>query len=1062
MDQQLPALPQGVADVERIANEGRADDALALARRLLEQAHAEPAADVPNARAVNRLGAFFSDRNFDTEARRGCELALELLAASQQRADALLAGIHNNLGQLDNRAGDLEAAERHLEAALSLRRDGDGAHPAEHAFTADNLGAVLTRLGRLDRAEALHNEALQALQRLGPRFSADVATVYGNLGLLYRRRGEPARAEACLLRALDTHLRVASLEAGGARIPLVNLIALLLERGDERRADEMIDWLLRVGGERPGVAQHATAMALLELGGAAFARAQLGLAERVATRALSLLEGSSGAAAPVTLRAVQLLANVHAAKGNYESAEQGLLRALDTPGAAPKKTAELLIDLGKSVRARGPRSYPVAIGLFERAIRLLREADTAAPLLASALGNLGHVYYLADDAQRADALYLEALALGDARTLGNEYPWLLYSRALMHYHLAQHDAAQGGMQQALRLWRRALGAAHPHVATTLANLALVQWARGDLRAAQRAFARAQALRAGGFQRVLLVGTERERLEAAREQQGDLHKLVSFCFAAGARGAVARAAAELLLQRKACVLDAMALTQARVRERLDDGARVRLDRIAELSRQIAEQAVSAQLFGERSDARRLAPLQAEQDRLQAELSHAGAFGVGGLEPVTLEAVQAALPERALLVEYLRWSRFDPVRSGRGAPWREWRYAVMVLRGRGAPRWFDLGDAAAIDRDSDTLRALLRDPESDAEAAGAASAALYRSLLGPFESLLAGVSLLLVAPDAGLNLLPFGVLGAPMLAERCVVSHLTSGRELLRTTLPATTERTLSGPDSTQASVVVVVDADFDAADLPGAPATGAAPALALQLEALPRTRDEARVIQSLFSRCRVLAGADASVAALKATVQPALLHIATHGSFTAVEAMPPVVRNHLLAVGDELLVLGQVSASAADNPMLHAGLALAGANRSVPGQPSGFVTAAELAALDLRGTELVVLSACDTGLGEAAPGGEFAGLRRAFSIAGAASQVISLWEVEEDATAALMEAFYRRLLAGAGRAEALQQAQHELRRRPRWAHPSAWAAFVAWGAAGPLSDGLRASGVEVQA
>jgi CHAT domain-containing protein len=175
--------------------------------------------------------------------------------------------------------------------------------------------------------------------------------------------------------------------------------------------------------------------------------------------------------------------------------------------------------------------------------------------------------------------------------------------------------------------------------------------------------------------------------------------------------------------------------------------------------------------------------------------------------------------------------------------------------------------------------------------------------------------------------------------------------------------------------------------------------------------------------------------------------------------PPLFETSSLLVDGELLLIQRALRPAMNNPMLHAGLALAGANCSAPGRSAGFVTAAEVAALDLRGTELVVLSACDTGLGAIPPGGEFAGLRRAFAMAGAAAQVISLWEVDEDATTALMTSFYRHLLAGAGRAEALRRAQHEVRRRPRWAHPGAWAAFVAWGAWGPLSQRLRAASTE---
>ena len=738
---------------------------------------------------------------------------------------------------------------------------------------------------------------------------------------------------------------------------------------------------------------------------------------------------------------MQLLANIHAAKGNFENAERALLKALNTPGIAAAKTVELLVDFGKALRARGRTAAPAATSMFQSAIRLLRaEAAPDKQLLASALGNLAQVHFDNDATQLAASLYDEALALGSARELGGEYAWLVYGRALLQYHLAHYDEALTGMTEALRLWTRQRGATHPFVATVHANLALVHWARGDIASAERAFARAARLQAGEYQRVLLVGAERERREAAREYQGDLFKRVSLCMQAGARGAIARGAAELLLQRKGSVLDALAATHARLRDRLDDAARERFDRLVELRRRMAEQTLAAQLFGGAADApRETSAWQAEEEALQSELSHAGGLGAGLLAPVTLDAVRAALPAGAVLVEYLRWSVFEPQRTGRGIPWRGQRYAAMVLRARGAPQWFDLGDAQAIEASCDTLRAALRDADSDTDDVRAASVALHALLVAPYASLLAGAQQLLVAPDGGLNLVPFSVLGDPMLGERLTVIHVASGRDLMRASAVA------SG-----GAVHAIVDPDFDSG------AQEPAAAESLRFAPLPGTHEEAEAIRAVFPQARVSAGVEASVATLMAVERPALLHVATHGFFA-----PPADRKRrggrsdLLQVGDELLVLQRALPSADVNPMLHAGLALAGANSGTSGQTARLVTAAELAALDLRGTELVVLSACDTGLGVADHGEEFAGLRRAFAIAGAASQVISLWEVEDDATALLMREFYRRLAAGEGRAAALWHAQLAVRERPRFAHPSAWAAFVVWGDAGPLSAGLRA-------
>jgi CHAT domain-containing protein len=129
----------------------------------------------------------------------------------------------------------------------------------------------------------------------------------------------------------------------------------------------------------------------------------------------------------------------------------------------------------------------------------------------------------------------------------------------------------------------------------------------------------------------------------------------------------------------------------------------------------------------------------------------------------------------------------------------------------------------------------------------------------------------------------------------------------------------------------------------------------------------------------------------------------------------------------------------------AGLAMADANRG----PAGIVTAREIAGFDWTGTQLVVLSACQTGLGAVASGDGVYGLRRALVLAGAASQVVSLWSVADASTPALMRDYYTALQHGTGRAEALRQAKRRLLQQPRYAHPFYWAAFIPAGDSRPL-------------
>jgi len=145
----------------------------------------------------------------------------------------------------------------------------------------------------------------------------------------------------------------------------------------------------------------------------------------------------------------------------------------------------------------------------------------------------------------------------------------------------------------------------------------------------------------------------------------------------------------------------------------------------------------------------------------------------------------------------------------------------------------------------------------------------------------------------------------------------------------------------------------------------------------------------------------------------------------------------------------------ENPLLRAGLALAGANRLSSGTDDGILTALEMAGLDLWGTKQVVLSACDTGVGDVKVGAGVYGLRRALVLAGAESQLVSLWKVDDEATRQLMTAYYVRLVAGEGRAEALRQVQLAMLKDSAQRAPYYWASFIPIGASGPIElTGIR--------
>lgn len=217
--------------------------------------------------------------------------------------------------------------------------------------------------------------------------------------------------------------------------------------------------------------------------------------------------------------------------------------------------------------------------------------------------------------------------------------------------------------------------------------------------------------------------------------------------------------------------------------------------------------------------------------------------------------------------------------------------------------------------------------------------------------------------------------------------------------------------------------------------------------LPASAKEAEAIAPMLPGVKLLTGSMATENALKQLQSPNILHIATHGFFhTDVE--PPYVDTSTILPDTRS---AQPNVRPLENPLLRSGLALAGANLNESSNQDGILTALEAAGLNLLGTKLLVLSACETGLGDVKNGEGVYGLRRALAIAGAESQLISLWAVNDYGTNKLMVSYYQRLIANTARSEALRQTQLEMLSHPTYQHPYFWAAFVPSGDWTPLNN-----------
>ncbi len=427
------------------------------------------------------------------------------------------------------------------------------------------------------------------------------------------------------------------------------------------------------------------------------------------------------------------------------------------------------------------------------------------------------------------------------------------------------------------------------------------------------------------------------------------------------------------------------------------------------------------------------LETEKERLEEAISAKSAEFRTATQPVELAAIQAKIPKDAALVEIVLYKPFNP-KAKPAEQFGKPRYAAAVLRSSGEPKWVDLGDAATIDKSVASLRKVLKDETLPVQQL---ARTLDQQVMAPIRPLLGDARHLLLSPDGQLTLIPFEALKDEQdkyLIQRYAFSYLTSGRDLLRFELPA---NSLSTP-------VVFANIDYDKQEIAAASTVRgwenrrSADLASLRFDPLDATLKEANKIKGIFPDTKIISGKQATEAVIKQLQAPSILHLATHGFFVPDQEVDLVGDNFNKQLGTQHIV------SLQENPLLRSALALAGINNRTKASSNtndGVLTALEVAGLNLRGTQLVVLSACETGLGDVKVGDGLYGLRRALVIAGSQSQVLSLWLVSDAGTKDLMVKYYENLKAGKGRHSALRQAQLELLKMPDYQHPYYWASFV---------------------
>ena len=427
--------------------------------------------------------------------------------------------------------------------------------------------------------------------------------------------------------------------------------------------------------------------------------------------------------------------------------------------------------------------------------------------------------------------------------------------------------------------------------------------------------------------------------------------------------------------------------------------------------------------------RIEALEGEVEKIESQLAQhvAGLGQARHALGVSLEQVQPTIPNDGALIEYLRYGHY----LGKGK-WEQ-RYGAIVLFSKGAPLWIPLGKANEIEHLVRRYGTLVRGSPQEEELS-ANLQALYEALWAPIgQALPSQTKRIIISPDGELNFISFATLltkDKQFLAQTYDVQYVASGRDLLRELKPSTAKEVVlfANPDFDLASTAMLAKADNGSGSIRGSEKRDVED---WSFESLTGTQKESDELIKKFIGWgwtpTDFTAKEATKEALLKIHSPYILHLATHGFFAKEDptaTQPDALLNDRQSVTKSKFF---------KNPMHRSGLALAGAQTTIeawkreevpPVENDGILTAEDVSTLDLQGTWLVTLSACDTGSGEARAGEGVMGLRRGFIQAGAQNLLMTLWPISDEVTVQIMSDFYDAAHNSGNAPEALAEVQRK--------------------------------------
>jgi CHAT domain-containing protein/Tfp pilus assembly protein PilF len=1006
--------------VTRLYSQGRYEEAIPQAKRALEitesiygENHLNVATTLNNIAQLYSVSGRFMEA--ESSYKRSIQICENALGADHEEVTKSL----NNLALLYRSTGKFNDAEKLLKRSMEIIKNKWGSEHPVYALLLNNLALTYDAMGRYGDAEPLYNNSLEIRKKTSGEDSLDVAINLNNLASLYLATGRYAKAELFYIRALTRMKKHLGENHPDVATTLNNLAGVYSLSGSYDKSEDLNRKALMIREISLGKDHPDVATSLNNIAGVYQNTGRHSDAIPLYKRSIEIAEKVFGNNHPSVALALNNLAGIYQSSGKYAEAEE----------------------------------------LYKRALSILGENN---PGFALSLSNLASVYHRVHRYSEAAQLYKKSLTISE-KVHGENHPDValtLNNLAGVYFDMDKQIEAELSFKRALSIWEKALGNNHPNVATGFSNLSGLYAANGKHHESNTAFKKATSIQEDNREVAFQILSEKQKINYLSQQEGTIHAFITHTAQSMASSPVAIADTfNAWLRWKGSVAEAQGRYQEAVSRSTDPQIQSKFDELINIRRELGSLRLSKpeklsfsnyQLAMDRLEKQKEV-LEAALSRLSKDFTLDKNAGRADLKNLT-----AILPKDSIYLDFAKIKVHDFKKAVRG----EERYFAFILIPQKNPvvKLVEIADAKSLDQlISDYHREMNRIKTHgvipDQNAINKSTKAIYGVLFRQLEQYTVGKKNLIISPDGALNLIPFEILTPPdgkHLIEKYTISYVGAGRDIVR----------FSDTATTAATALIMADPDYNLGQnekqqiavqmkvASGVHGNVTRDASRLSFTPLPDTKQEADAISKVLSSSMNLAvhnyqNNKALEDVLFTGAPPRIMHLATHGYFLSDEENKGSSTSTRGLVIKEKAGLGYDYFVKIENPMLRSGIALAGVNSSLKeGRDDGLVSAEKILGLRLKGTDLVVLSACETGVGDVKNGEGVFGLKRAFFLSGAKSLVMSLWSVPNTETTELMTDFYTLMAAGNSKTDALREAKlNMMKKKP---NPFYWGAFVLTG------------------